>query len=89
MKWIKGGVIALGGVLALGLTVLATWEPYFASAANAPAARAYSAEIIRDQFGVPHIYGETDADAAFGVAVAHAEDDFFTLQDVVAMSRGR
>ncbi|MDZ4139648.1 MAG: acylase [Erythrobacter sp.] len=89
MKWIKGGVIAFGGVLALGLTVLATWEPYFASAANAPAARAYSAEIIRDQFGVPHIYGETDADAAFGVAVAHAEDDFFTLQDVVAMSRGR
>ncbi|MDP2130935.1 MAG: acylase [Erythrobacter sp.] len=89
MKWIKGGVIALGGVLALGLTVLATWEPYFASAANAPAARTYTAEIIRDQFGVPHIYGETDADAAFGVAVAHAEDDFFTLQDVVAMSRGR
>ncbi|MEM9312856.1 MAG: acylase, partial [Pseudomonadota bacterium] len=31
----------------------------------------------------------TDADVAFGVAVAHAEDDFFTLQDVVAMSRGR
>ncbi len=89
MKWIKGSVIVLGGVLALGLTVLATWEPFFASAANAPAARTYSAEIIRDQYGVPHIYGETDADAAFGVALAHAEDDFFTLQDVVAMSRGR
>jgi len=49
----------------------------------------YSAEIIRDEFGVPHIYGKRDADVAFGVAVAHAEDDFFTLQDVIAMAKGR
>ncbi|MEZ5695462.1 MAG: penicillin acylase family protein [Sphingomonadaceae bacterium] len=28
-------------------------------------------------------------DVAFGVAIAHAEDDFFTLQDVLAMTRGR
>lgn len=89
MKWIKGGVIALAAVLVLGLTVLATWEPFLASAANARPARTYTAEIIRNEFGVPHITGATDADAAFGVAIAHAEDDFFTLQDVVAMSRGR
>ncbi len=89
MKWLKRGVIALAAVLVLGLTVLATWEPFLASAATPPPARTYSAEIIRDKFGVPHISGKTDADAAFGVAMAHAEDDFFTLQDVVAMSRGR
>jgi acyl-homoserine-lactone acylase len=89
MKWLKGGVIALAAVLALGLTVLATWEPFVASAAAPAAGRAYSAEIIRDSFGVPHISGKTDADTAFGVAIAHAEDDFFTLQDVVAMARGR
>jgi acyl-homoserine-lactone acylase len=89
MKWVKGSVIALGAVTVLAATVLATWEPFFVSAANPPASRAYSAEIIRDKFGVPHITGKTDADAAFGVAIAHAEDDFFTLQDVVAMSRGR
>jgi acyl-homoserine-lactone acylase len=90
MKWLKRGAIALVGVLVLAVTVLATWEPFFAKAAAAPApARVYTAEIIRDDFGVPHIYGKTDADTAYGVAIAHAEDDFFTLQDVVAMARGR
>ncbi|SHN56381.1 acylase [Erythrobacter sanguineus] len=89
MKWVKGGAIALAAVVVLAFTVLATWEPFFASAANPASGRVYKAEIIRDEFGVPHIYGPTDADTAFGVAIAHAEDDFFTLQDVVAMSRGR
>jgi len=89
MKWIKGGAIALAAMGLLAATVLATWEPFFASAANPQPARVYTAEILRDEFGVPHISGATDADTAFGVAIAHAEDDFFTLQDVVAMSRGR
>lgn len=33
-------------------------------------------EIIRDDFGVPHIYGKTDADAVFGMLYAQCEDDF-------------
>ncbi len=89
MKWLKGGAIALVGVLMLAFVTLASWEPFFASAASPSGNRIYTAEIIRDDFGVPHIYGATDADTAFGVAIAHAEDDFFTLQDVVAMARGR
>jgi acyl-homoserine-lactone acylase len=89
MIWVKRSAFALVGAVLLAVTVLATWEPFFASAANPAPARAYSAEIIRDSFGVPHIYGTTDADTAYGVAIAHAEDDFFTLQDVVAMARGR
>src|SRR5688572_20626164 len=36
--------------------------------------------IVRDTFGVPHIYGKTDADASYGLAWAHAEDDFYTIQ---------
>jgi len=32
--------------------------------------------IIRDNFGIPHIYGKTDADAAFGLLYAQCEDDF-------------
>jgi acyl-homoserine-lactone acylase len=32
--------------------------------------------IIRDQWGIPHIYGKTDADAAFGFLYAQCEDDF-------------
>jgi acyl-homoserine-lactone acylase len=90
MIWVKRGAIALAGALLMTFAGLATWEPFAARTAAAPApARAYTAEIIRDDYGVPHIYGKTDADTAFGVAVAHAEDDFFTLQDVVAMARGR
>ncbi len=33
-------------------------------------------EIYRDSFGVPHIYGESDADAVFGLLYAQCEDDF-------------
>ena len=40
------------------------------------AARAQNVTIIRDDFGVPHIYAKTDADAVFGLLYAQAEDDF-------------
>ena len=39
-------------------------------------AQAENIEIIRDDFGVPHIYGKTDADAVFGLLYAQCEDDF-------------
>ncbi len=39
-------------------------------------AQAQNITIIRDNWGVPHIYGKTDADAVFGVMYAQAEDDF-------------
>jgi acyl-homoserine lactone acylase PvdQ len=39
-------------------------------------ARAQRVTIIRDDFGVPHIYGKTDADAVFGLLYTQAEDDF-------------
>ena len=45
--------------------------------------------IRRDEDGVPHILGHTDADAAFGIAYAHSEDDFETIQDTVLATRGR
>jgi len=89
MKSLKAGAIIVVAVLVFVFVALATWEPFFAQTGSEPEARKYSAEIVRDEFGVPMIYGETDADAAFGIAYAHAQDDFFTLQDVVAMSRGR
>ena len=37
-------------------------------------------QIVRDEFGVPHIFGQTDPDVAYGLAWAHAEDDFETIQ---------
>ena len=49
---------------------------------------AYHARIRRDDFGVPHITGPTDADVAYGLAWAHAEDDFATIQEVTLATRG-
>ncbi|MEK9604571.1 MAG: penicillin acylase family protein [Flavobacteriaceae bacterium] len=37
-------------------------------------------EIVRDAYGVPHIFTNTDAELAYGLAWAHAEDDFKTIQ---------
>lgn len=37
-------------------------------------------EIVRDGYGVPHIFAKTDAQVAYGLAWAHAEDDFKTIQ---------
>jgi acyl-homoserine-lactone acylase len=36
--------------------------------------------IIRDTYGVPHIYGKTDADAVFGLLYTQCEDDFSRLE---------
>ena len=48
----------------------------------------FTAKIIRDEWGVPHIYGKRDADASFGLAYAHSQDDFQTIQDVIYALRG-
>ena len=49
----------------------------------------YEVRILRDEWGVPHIFGVTDADAAFGLAYAHAEDDFLTIQQISLAARGK
>ncbi|MDR9419135.1 acylase [Gracilimonas sp.] len=46
-------------------------------------------EIIRDDFGIPHIYGETDADAVFGMVYAQAEDDFNRVERNYIWAIGR
>ena len=57
---------------------VATWE-----------ARAENITIIRDDWGIPHIYGETDADAVFGAIYAQAEDDFNRIEVNFLNSQGR
>ncbi len=89
MKWFRRiglTVLVLVLLVAIGL---ASWEPLLASRAAPPPAHSYDVTIARDNFGVPHIFGRTDPDVAYGIAYAHAEDDFSTLQEVVAMTRGR
>ncbi len=68
----------------------------FASAATAQQlekerweAQAKKVEIIRDDFGVPHIYGSTDAAAVFGLLYAQCEDDFRRVERNYLWAIGR
>jgi acyl-homoserine-lactone acylase len=51
--------------------------------------QAQNVTIIRDTWGIPHIYGRTDADAVFGVMYAQAEDDFNRVETNYLNSMGR
>src|SRR5688572_26988537 len=51
--------------------------------------RAQTITIIRDDWGIPHVYGKTDADAVFGVMYAQAEDDFNRVETNYLNSMGR
>ncbi|MCB1124058.1 MAG: penicillin acylase family protein, partial [Verrucomicrobiae bacterium] len=52
-------------------------------------ARAEKVTIIRDNFGVPHIYAKTDADAVFGMLYAQCEDDFPRVERNYVWAIGR
>lgn len=93
MKWILRGIGALLALVVLVAVTLIVIDQ--ASLPKAPPrqalldkAKAYDVRIRRDDWGVPHVLGKTDADAAFGLAYAQSEDDFETLQDVVLATRG-
>lgn len=45
--------------------------------------------IIRDEWGIPHVYGKTDADAVFGMVYAQAEDDFNRIEINYLNAMGR
>lgn len=48
-----------------------------------------NAACCRDSWGIPHIFAKTDAEVAFGLAYAHAQDDFATIQKALLASRGQ
>ncbi|MEY4279527.1 MAG: hypothetical protein RL377_1531 [Bacteroidota bacterium] len=45
--------------------------------------------IARDAYGVPHIFAPTDPEVAYGLAWAHAEDDFTTIQTLLLTGKGK
>lgn len=51
--------------------------------------QAENVTIIRDNYGVPHIYGKTDADAVFGLLYAQCEDDFNRIETNYLTAMGR
>ncbi len=66
-----------------------TQERLAANTRERLAARAKNIEIIRDDYGVPHIYAKTDADAVFGLLYAQAEDDFPRIERNYIWATGR
>ena len=52
-------------------------------------AQAQNVTIIRDDWGIAHVYGKTDADAVFGAIYAQAEDDFNRVETNYLNSMGR
>ena len=83
-KYLIGSIITFSTILALNLYIPLFHEPikedYFLN---------YNVTIYRDTWGVPHVFGEKDKDAAYGLAYAHAEDDFKTIQDIMLALKGR
>ena len=51
--------------------------------------QAQNVTIFRDDWGIAHVYGKTDADAVFGVIYAQAEDDFNRVETNYLNSMGR
>lgn len=60
-----------------------------AASPSAYAEQAKNVTIYRDAWGVPHIHGKTDADAAFGMGYAQAEDNFEQLERGFILGTGR
>jgi penicillin amidase len=59
-------------------------------AANPKAEKiARSVTIYRDSYGVPHVYGPTDASCVFGYIYAQAEDNFWQIEDSYIRALGR
>jgi acyl-homoserine lactone acylase PvdQ len=53
------------------------------------AKHAANTNIIRDEWGIPHIYGKTDADAVFGLMYAQCEENFFQIENNYLEMLGR
>ena len=82
---ILGLGLTLGLVLCLGISAPSRAADDLARQ-KAQAARV---SIIRDDWGIAHIHGPTDADAVFGLVYAQAEDDFNRVETNFITAQGR
>ena len=77
------------------ITLLFLFAPSQAATRPAPdelsrwETEAQSVSIVRDDWGIAHVNGRTDADAVFGMIYAQAEDDFNRVENNYLLSLGR
>ncbi|HVS12587.1 MAG TPA: penicillin acylase family protein [Thermoanaerobaculia bacterium] len=70
-------------------TLLAACAESPAPAPQTPEEMAAAVTIVRDEWGVPHVYGPTDESVVFGYMVAQAEDNFWQIEDSIIHALGR
>lgn len=86
MRWVIRGVAGILG-LAIMIALVVSGYVYYRFSSSQPrmegtievAGLSAETQIIRDEFGVPHIFGETDEDIYFAIGYAHAQDRFFQM----------
>src|SRR5262245_32968951 len=83
----QNSVFKTVGIAALMLVSVLVTEVQPAGARVERLAR--SVTVYRDNYGVPHIYGPTDASCVFGYAYAQAEDNFWQVEDNYIQAIGR
>ena len=88
MRWKLLGAVVLIAILSIPVCWITPKGADVDAEAIHAAAANYDARIIRDQWGVPHIFGKSDADASFGFGYAHAEDDWKHIQESLIGARG-
>jgi acyl-homoserine-lactone acylase len=75
-----------GELIVRHLAAICAYSLFLCTAAHATP---YRAKIVRDDWGVPHITGRSDADAVFGMIYAQAQDDFNRIEVNYLTSLGR
>ena len=81
------GIIPVSHMRHLGLAIVAALLLCHAHAVANPLARTVT--IYRDTYGVPHVFGRTDASTVFGFAYAQAEDNFWRVEENFISALGR
>lgn len=73
----------------LGLCLAGCRAPHENPARYIPPPGKYTVSILRDEWGVPHVFGMRDADTAYGLAWAQCEDDWKNVEEGVLLVRGQ
>jgi penicillin G amidase len=87
-RWVAAAVlVAIGGSAVAGLWLLSSATPatgrHEVEGLTAPVA------LLRDRWGVPHIFAESDEDASFALGWAHAEDRLWQMEAMRRLGAGR
>ncbi len=92
LKWVAGGMLIACVVLAASGGALYLWMrtslpvPF---AERAVPGLAKPVEVLRDQYGIPHILAESDRDAAFALGYVHAQDRLWQMESMRRLGAGR